>query len=281
VLFDLQSPGRRRVVRIVFGGLAAIFAISFVFLGVGTGGSGFSISDLFGSGGDADVSSAFDDDISAAEQKLEVNPNDTVALSQLVTLHYQAGIQGVDENGALTSEGQQQLEQSVDSWNKYLKASNGNPDTAPATISVQAYDALATTAFQAARTSTSVPEALQSVNTAVAGWKGAADAQQILIDKRPTSSSYLKLAYYLYLSGDSAGGDQAAAQAKATAKGGEADQIDSQLKPIKELGTQLQTAIDQLTKQQQAQGGGATGGGENPLGGLGGGVGGTGALGGQ
>jgi hypothetical protein len=281
VLFDLQSPGRRRVVRIVFGGLAAIFAISFVFLGVGTGGSGFSISDLFGGSSSSDVSSAFDDDINAAEQKLELNPNDTVALSQLVTLHYQAGIQNVDENGALTSDGQQQLQQSVDSWNKYLKASNGNPDTAPATISVQAYDALGSTAFQEARTSTSTSEALQTVNTAVADWNGAAEAQQILIDKRPTSSSYLKLAYYLYLSGDTAGGDQAAAQAKATGKAGDAAEVDSQLNPIKQLGTQLQTAINQLNKQQQqTQGAGATGGG-NPLGGLGGGVGGTGALGGQ
>ena len=34
-----------------FGALAAIFAISFVFLGVGTGGGGFSISDLLGGGG--------------------------------------------------------------------------------------------------------------------------------------------------------------------------------------------------------------------------------------
>ena len=37
MLFDLQSPRRKRVVQVVFGGLAVIFAVSFVFLGIGTG----------------------------------------------------------------------------------------------------------------------------------------------------------------------------------------------------------------------------------------------------
>ena len=79
VLFDLQTPRRRRVVRVVFGGLALIFAISFVFLGVGTGGGGFSFSDLFGGGGGSS-STAFDGDINAAEAKLAANPNDTTAM---------------------------------------------------------------------------------------------------------------------------------------------------------------------------------------------------------
>ena len=82
MLFDLQSPRRRRVIRVTFGALAAIFALSFVFLGVGTGGGGFSISDLFGNGGSSDTSSAFDDDIKAAEQKLAANPNDSAVLTE-------------------------------------------------------------------------------------------------------------------------------------------------------------------------------------------------------
>ena len=80
MLFDLQSPRRRRVVRVVFGGLALIFAISFVFLGVGTGGGGFSFSDLFGGGGGSS-STAFDSDIKAADAQLTANPNDTAAMA--------------------------------------------------------------------------------------------------------------------------------------------------------------------------------------------------------
>jgi hypothetical protein len=284
VLFDLTSPRRRRVVRVVFGGLALIFAISFVFLGVGTGGGGFSFSDLFG-GGSSDSSTAFDSDIEAAQTKLATNPNDTTTLASLVQLHYSAANANTDSSGAPTEDGVQQLRQAADTWNKYVKASNGNPTPTAAVYAVNTFDLLARIDFSQARTDTSQPEALADINAAVDDWKSAAQAQQVLIDKqgdKATSNQYATLAQYLYLAGDTKGGDQAAAQAKAV-KGADAATIDQQLKSIKDLGQQLQTAIKQLTKQQQAQqgagagapGGGATGGGGNPLNGLG--LGGSGA----
>jgi hypothetical protein len=288
VLFDLQTPRRRRVVRVVFGGLAVIFAISFVFLGVGTGGGGFSFSDLFGGGGSSS-STAFDDDIKAADQKLALNPNDTATLAQLVQLHYSAANANTDSNGVPTSDGEQQLREAADSWNKYVKASKGNLSPTAAVYALNTFDLLARLDFTTARSDTSSTEALTDINSAVSSWKSAAQAQQVLIDKQPnkaTSNSYSTLAQYLYLSGDTQGGDQASAQAKQV-KGADPATIDSQLKSIQQLGQQLQTAIKQLTKQQQqtqgaggAAPGGAAGGG-NPLGGLGtGGVGGgsTGGL---
>jgi hypothetical protein len=285
VLFDLQSPGRRRVIRITFGALAAIFAISFVFLGVGTGGGGFSFSDLFGSGGGGDTSSAFDDNIKAQEQRLAANPNDTAALAQLVQLHYSAGSQDVDSDGNLTSDGEQELRLSADAWTKYVKVSQGNVAQGPALYSLQTFDRLGSTDFEAARSASSATDALDKVNAAIADWKGAAQAQQILNEKKPSGSGYGRLASYLYLSGQTEAADQAVAQAKQSSKGGEASQIDEQLKPIVQLGEQLQAAIKQLTKSQQQQQG-APGGG-NPLGGIsgggvsGGGLSGTGGLSGQ
>jgi hypothetical protein len=285
VLFDLQTPRRRRVVRVVFGGLAIIFAISFVFLGVGTGGGGFSFSDLFGGGGSSS-STAFDDDIKAADQQLLVTPNDPATLARLVQLHYSAANANTDSNGVPTSDGEQQLRQAADSWNKYVKASKGNLSPTPAVYALNTFDLLARLDFTTARSDTSSTEALTDINSAVSDWKSAAQAQQTLIDKQPnktTSNSYATLAQYLYLSGDTQGGDQATAKAKQS-KGADASTIDSQLKSIQQLGQQLQTAIKQLTKQQQkSQGatgsatGGATGGG-NPLGGLGLGGAGSGGL---
>jgi tetratricopeptide (TPR) repeat protein len=276
VLFDLQSGKRRRVVQITFGTLAAIFAISFVFFGVGSGGIG-GIGDLLGSGGggNGDASSAFDEDIEAAEARLAVNPSDTAALSELVTLHFQAGRQAVDENGALTSDGEEELRLGADAWNKYVKASKSNVDTGVATIAFQTFDALGATSFEEARASTSSAEALTAVNAAVADWEAAAETNRILVERQPTSANHTRLAYYLYLSGQTEAADQAAEQAK-KAKGGTPADVDAQTQQAKALGTQLQAAIKQLTKQQQATGGGATGGGENPLGGLGGGLGGSG-----
>ena len=279
MLFDLQSPRRRRVIRVTFGALAAIFAISFVFLGVGTGGGGFSFSDLFGGGSSNSAASAFDDEISAAQQQLAANPNDPATLGRLVSLHYQAGNANRTSDGALTSDGEQQLREAADAWTKYVKASNGNLDATPATYALNVFDQLGQIDFQQARTDTTTTEALADVNAAVDDWKNAAQAQQTLIDANPKQAnpnSYGRLASYLYLAGDTQGAQQAVASAKQAAKGGQADALQNQLKPIQQLGQQLQTAIAQLTKQQQktqgAAGGtplGGAGGGGNPLGGLG------------
>ena len=276
MLFDLQSPRRRRFIRVVFGGLALIFAISFVFLGVGTGGGGFSFSDLFG-GGSGSSSTAFDGDIEDAQAKLAVNPNDTTTLASLVQLQYSAANSNTDSNGAPTSDGVEHLREAADAWNKYVKASKGNISPTAAVYALNTFDLLARLDFSQARTDTSTTEALADINAAVDDWNSAAQAQQVLIEKQPnktTSNSYATLAQYLYLAGDTKGGDQAAAQAKAV-KGADASTIDSQLKQVQQLGQQLQAAIKQISKQQQAQGatgggatGGATGGG-NPLNGLG------------
>jgi hypothetical protein len=275
VLFDLQSPRRRRVIRITFGALAAIFAISFVFLGVGTGSGGFSFSDLFGGGSSGSSANAFDDDIKAAEQQVAANPNDTTALARLVQLQYSAANANTDSNGAPTSEGEQHLEQAADAWNKYVKVSKGNPNPSTAVYALNTFDLLARLKFAKARSDTTSSDALTDITAAVDSWKTAAQAQQVLINAQPNKATvnvYANLAQYLYLAGDTQAADQALATAKQKAKGSDASTLDSQFTSIKQLGQQLQTAIQQLTKQQQKPQGGAPGagtGGGNPLSGLG------------
>ena len=275
MLFDLQSPRRRRVIRVTFGALAAIFAISFVFLGVGTGGGGFSFSDLFGGGSSGSTANAFDDDIKTAEQQIAVNPADTAALARLVQLQYSAANANTDSNGAPTSEGEQHLQEAADAWNKYVKVSKVNPNPSTAVYALNTFDLLARLNFAQARSDTSTADALTDVTAAVDSWKTAAQAQQILINAQPnkaTSNVYANLAQYLYLAGETQAGDQAVAKAK-QGKGSDASTLDQQFSSIKQLGQQLQTAIQQLTKQQQESQGGAPGaggaGGGNPLSGLG------------
>ncbi|HEX6586287.1 MAG TPA: hypothetical protein VF052_06010 [Solirubrobacterales bacterium] len=280
MLFDLQSPRRRRVVQIVFGTLAAVFAISFVFFGVGTGGIG-GIGDLLGSGGGgSDASSAFDDDIEEQEKKLTLNPNDTAALAELVQLHYSAGIQNVDENGALTNDGEQDLQQSADAWNKYVKVSRSNVDPGVALVAYQMYYVLAQAEFGSAAGSSSSADQLQSLQNTVAALKGAAEAQRVVVVAQPNVASWQKVAEALYLAGDAQGARQAIAEAEKVDPAAAA-KLEQQLKTTQEEGATLARAITQLTKQQQAGTGGATGGGATPLPGLeGGGLGGAGALGG-
>ena len=102
-----------------------------------------------------------------------------------------------------------------------MKASKGNISPNAAVYALNIVRLLARIDFSQARTDTTTTEALADVNAAVDDWKSAAQAQQVLITKQPkkaTSNSYATLAQYLYLAGDTKGGDQAAAQAK-TVKG--------------------------------------------------------------
>jgi hypothetical protein len=297
VLFDLQSPGRRRVIKVAYALLAGIMFVGFVGFGIGTSGSG-PLEDIFGGGGgSSDPSSAFDDDINAAEDRVQQNPADVNALSQLVQLHYQAGSQQVeiDQNtGAqsLTSDGEQQLQESVDAWARYQKQAGKQIAPGTASFAVQAYTILADSTLAAAVQSANGSEALTKGQAAVADYSGAADAQQIVIDGRAssrTASVYSNLAYFLYRAGRIQEGDQAAAEARKVAEQSEQAQLEQSLKQSKATGTQLTTAISTLSKQlqkaqQTAQQTPSAGGGTNPLGGLGGGAfgtGGTGLSGGQ
>jgi tetratricopeptide (TPR) repeat protein len=274
VLFDLQSPRRRRVVRITFGSLAAIFAISFVLLGVGTGGSGFSISDLFGSGGGGDSSSAFDDDIKAAEQQLAANPNDTAALAQLVQLHYSAANSQVDDQGRISSDGIQDLQQSVEAWTRYQKQAGAKAAVGTALIAYQAYFVLAQADFSGAASATSGTDQLQGLQSTVADLSSAAEAQQVVATSRPSLGSWAKVAEAFYLAGDEEAAADAIAEAKKINPAGGA-KLEKQLASSQKEGARFQQGIAQLTKQER-ESQGATGG--NPLSGIsgGGGLGGVG-----
>lgn len=278
MLFDLRSPGRRNLIRVVYAGLAVLMGGGLIFFGIGGSGGGL-LSDV-GGGGGGDGGNPFEDQIGDAEAKLEQNPQDTAALAELVQLHYQAGSNQIEvdqDTGAqsLTEEGEQQLQQSADAWARYLKLTEKGgqpPASGVSSIAVQTFSVLADASFSEALSSTSGTEALDRANDAITSWGDAAGAQRILADAQPAGQAYANLAFFLYRSGDIAGGDQAAARAVQEAEPNERAAIEQQLKQTKTQGEQLTQAIAQLNKQQtqtQQATGGAAGG--NPLEGLGGG----------
>src|SRR4051812_6238203 len=81
MLFDLQSPGRRRVIKVVYGALAVLFFVGFVGFGVGNNvGGGGIIDSLTGGGGGGSGDNPFEDDIDNAEKTLQTTPKDQAAL---------------------------------------------------------------------------------------------------------------------------------------------------------------------------------------------------------
>jgi hypothetical protein len=275
MLFDLRSPARRNTIRVIYGLLAVLMGGGLIFFGIGGNVSGGFLSDVGGGGGGD--GNPFEDDIEAAEERLAQNPQDVNALGQLVQFHFQAGSSQIEvdqETGAqsLTDEGNTQLQQAAESWDRYLKASQKQgqkPATGVSAVAFQTFSVLADTSFSEALTATSGTDALDSANTAVSDWGDAAAAQRILAEATPNAQAYARLADLLYRSGDIAAGDQAAAQATQQAKPNEKAALEQQLKQSKKQGEQLADAIAQLQKQQQ-QTQQATGG-ANPLEGLGGG----------
>ena len=81
------------------------------------------------------------------------------------------------------------------------------PATGVSSIAVQTFSVLADASFSQALSSTSGTDALDSVNDAVTSWTDAAEAQRILADAQPAGQAYANLAFFLYRSGDIAGGD--------------------------------------------------------------------------
>ena len=271
MLFDLQTPRRRRVVRVVFGGLALIFAISFVFLGVGTGGGGFSFSDLFGGGGSSSAASAFDSDIEAAQAQVQQNPQNAAAYAQLVTLHYQRANAEVDDQGRPTSDSVQDLQQSTEAWTNYLKLTGDKAATGPAAIAFQGYFILAQADFSTLSSATSGSEQLQGLTSTVNDLKSAAEAQKVVARAHNNVGDWAKVAQAYALAGDTQGVQEAVAEVKKI-NPSQGAKLEKQLKTVQQQGAKFQQAINQLTKQQQKQQGSSGGG--NPLSGISGGTGG-------
>jgi tetratricopeptide (TPR) repeat protein len=76
--------------------LAIVFALSFLFMGVGYGGAGFNLSALFTGGDNTDTTEPLSnqDKVNAYLQTLQANPEDTTSMLAVATLYqdmYQAG----------------------------------------------------------------------------------------------------------------------------------------------------------------------------------------------
>lgn len=240
MLFDLRGK-RKRLVQVSYAALALIFLVGFVGFSIGSGNAPGGLLDAIGLGSDSSsggsTSSQFDDQIDAANKQLARNPKNSEALIKLAKYEYFKGKQGVSsdpDTGAPTvsDDARTDLGNAVGAWEKYVKLSKGKPDPGVAGEMVQAYFLL---------------------NDA----QGAAQAQRIVAEDKPSSGSFGQLAFFLYASGDISGGDAAADRAVSMAPGSQAQNLEKQLDGIRKQAVQL--------KKQQAKAPAPTTPGANPL----------------
>jgi tetratricopeptide (TPR) repeat protein len=245
VLFDLRSGRRRKVVQVVYGLLAASFLIGFVFFGVGSGGIG-SISDLFSGGsGGSSSSSAFDAQISHAQEQLKKDPNNTTALLNLASDEVQAsGVAQAAQTGeSLSTDTQNRLNVAFDAWNRYLKTNPKQPSLALAPQIALAF--------------------------AITGdFTGAIRAQKVVADSQPSASSLGQLSIYYYADGDFKSGDAAAKQAIAKSPKAQRNQTKAILNQKKKLAERFAKAQKAAAQAQSSGNGSSSPQIQNPFSGL-------------
>jgi hypothetical protein len=223
MLFDLTSPGRKTAVRIIFGFLALIFAVGFVFLGIGTEG-GFNPFDNAGGGSTDEV---LEQQIEDAEAEVEANPKDPDALVGLIVLRAQSGDRQleIDEETqapvALTEDSRQEYEAAISLWQDYLDADPKKVNAAAATAVVQSYRFLGDA-------------------------KGAIAAQRAFAKSDPSGPNLGALAQLLYLDLQIEEGDEARDEAIAAANADTKKLISQQLEQIRK---QAVKAEEQQKKQ--------------------------------
>jgi hypothetical protein len=125
MLFDLRGRGRRRTVQAVFLGMALLFGLSFIGLGIGGGfGSGGILSAFTENNGGG--SASFAGKVAAAQKRVKSHPGEAAAWAALAEAQlHQASepefIGVVGEHEQFTTKGLALLAKVSSAWNTYLR----------------------------------------------------------------------------------------------------------------------------------------------------------------
>ena len=109
MLFDLRSPGRRRMIKVIYTFLAILMAVGLVGFGIGGATSG-GIFDVSGGCGGNDTNNTFQEDVDKAEKRTQTQPSNPAAWAALTRAQYQlAATQADQTTGAFSDEGRKDL----------------------------------------------------------------------------------------------------------------------------------------------------------------------------
>jgi hypothetical protein len=229
MLFDLRARGRRRTIKVIYASLAILMGGGLVLFGIGGDVQGGLFDAVSGRDGD-DGSSAIQERVDQADERVQANRQDPAAWAQLAQARYQlAGVgEGFDpETGQFTDEGRNRLRAASQAWSRHLELAGDEPDTQVAALMVNALSQLG------------------QLDDAVR-------AQEIVVENRePAYGLYAQLAVLAYQAEQTRKGDLARRRAIELAPEDLRPTIREQLDSAK---TQ---AVQQQLQQQAPQGGDA------------------------
>ncbi len=228
MLFDLRGKGRRRTVKIVYGGLALLLGLGLVAFGIGGATSGGLVDAIGGSGGSN--TSVYSDQAKALAKQVAADPTDQQAWAALAKAQVQqASIIGYDQTTqTFTAAGKAELAKGAASWQKYLALDPKKPDDRVASLMINAYG----------------PGGL---NDPV---KSAAALKVVIDGRGPSAALYSQLAVLTYLAGNKRESDIAEQRALELTPANKRKLVEAQLATQR---TQIDSAKAQAA-QQQSQG---------------------------
>ena len=227
MLFDLQGK-RRRVVQVVYLGLAVLMGGGLVLFGIGGDVSG-GLFDAFSDRSDGgNGNSLIQKRVEKNEDRVKVNPRSEAARKALVRDYFQlATAQVTDTQGGYPDEAKDELRKAAANWKAYLALESKNPDTSLARLMLQVYDP-----------------------TALAKPKDALEVARLIAEKEEKPQAYLSLVQYAALAGDTRVADLAGQKAVDLAPKAQRKAVRAQVK-------QLKQSQAQSKGQSQGQGGAA------------------------
>jgi hypothetical protein len=203
MLFDLRSPGRRRLIKTVYLFLALLIGVGLVGFGVGTGGSFGGLFSAAANGGGANgVGDAkIVKQLAKAEKQAKAEPNSAAAWLKAGKAAYNLAVIPTNFSSTVgyTTGGHAALDKMKAAWLHYLSLAPANPNVLFAQEVVAAF---------------SFPP---PTGTGIGDYPTAESAQEIVAEQKPSATSYEFLSYYAYQAKKITAGDQAAAKAVALA----------------------------------------------------------------
>ncbi len=226
MLFDLRGRHRRRLVRVIYTGLALLIGVGLVGFGVGGGFGGGGLLNA-ASSNEGSSSTSFASQIKKYEKLTKQQPNNASAWENLTNaqLHEAGGEAYVTSTGGVTAKGKELFKQVARSWNSYiaLNPANPNPELAQRMVAVFGEEGL------------NEPAA-------------AVQVLEIVVAARPTSAAlYADLAEYAYRAHNPREGDLASQKAISLATATQRPQLKAELEAVKKNPTGSQTAAPTTT----------------------------------
>jgi hypothetical protein len=208
MLFDLRGRGRRRVVRVIYIGLAVLIGVGLVGFGVGTGFGGGGLFSQAGSNEGANGAS-FQAQVKKYRKLTAQQPSNVAAWEGLTKALLQES-SNYTQNG-VTEKGKHLFGEASEAWQHYTALNPASPSTLLAHEMLAVYS----------------EEGLNEPAKAVA-------VLQMVIASQPKSAAlYSQLAEYAYKAGNTRIGDLAAEKAVSLAPAADRARIKSELAAVR------------------------------------------------